>query len=99
MGLAGLQNEMGGRWGCGEKTSFSDPIVQIASVTGKTNRRRTKMLIATTCRRRSAGARTPPHSLGVVVVGEGEMVLGLQPAMVGATQPGEWSTFDHLVCS
>ena len=30
--------------------------------------------------------RAPAHPLGVVIVGEGEMMLGLQPAVVGAAE-------------
>ncbi|MOA48445.1 hypothetical protein D3C78_1711880 [compost metagenome] len=38
----------------------------------------------------------PVHALGVVVAGEGEMVLGVEPAVVGATEFGEGAYFDHV---
>src|SRR5262249_38404792 len=41
--------------------------------------------------------RAPAHALGIVVPSEGEMVLGLEPAMVRAAELFEWSYFDHDV--
>ncbi|MNT19068.1 hypothetical protein D3C72_1543050 [compost metagenome] len=38
----------------------------------------------------------PAHPLAVVVAGEGEMVTGIEPAVVGATQFGEGTYFDHV---
>ncbi|MNE82382.1 hypothetical protein D3C80_1791020 [compost metagenome] len=37
----------------------------------------------------------PAHALGVVVLGEREVVLGVQPAVVGAAELLEGSAFDH----
>ena len=37
----------------------------------------------------------PIHPGGVAVIGEGEMVTGLQPAMVGTAEGAEGSDFDH----
>src|SRR5690606_27538676 len=37
----------------------------------------------------------PVHASGVVVVGEGEVMLRVEPAMVGATEAFEGSAFDH----
>ena len=39
--------------------------------------------------------RAPTHSRGIVVVCEGEMVLGLQPAVIFSSEFFEWSVFDH----
>src|SRR5262249_30306256 len=39
--------------------------------------------------------RAPTHALGVVVVGKREMVLGVEPAMVGSAQAFKGSAFDH----
>ncbi|MOA05482.1 hypothetical protein D3C78_1250830 [compost metagenome] len=37
----------------------------------------------------------PAFAVGVVVLGEGEVVLGIQPAVVGAAELVEGSAFDH----
>src|SRR6516165_3720928 len=42
--------------------------------------------------------RAPAHALGVVVVGEREMVLGVKPTVVRSAQAFKRSAFDHL-CS
>ena len=39
--------------------------------------------------------RAPTHSRGVAIVCEGEMVLGLQPAVIFSSEFVEWSVFDH----
>src|SRR5208282_5942385 len=40
--------------------------------------------------------RAPAHALGVMVVGEREMVLGVEPTVVRTAQAFEGSAFDHL---
>jgi hypothetical protein len=37
----------------------------------------------------------PAHPLGIIVVGEGEVMFGVQPAMVGAAERFKGSAFDH----
>jgi hypothetical protein len=39
--------------------------------------------------------RAPTRSRGVDIVCEGEMVLGLQPAVIFSSELVEWSVFDH----
>jgi hypothetical protein len=39
------------------------------------------------------------HALVVVIVGEGEVVLGLEPAVVGAAKSFEGSAFNHCLAS
>src|SRR5262249_38319463 len=39
--------------------------------------------------------RAPAHASGVIIIGEGEMVLGIQPAMVLAAERIEGSDVDH----
>jgi hypothetical protein len=39
--------------------------------------------------------RAPAWSRGIAVVGEGKMVLGLQPAVICACEIGIWSPFNH----
>jgi hypothetical protein len=39
--------------------------------------------------------RAPARSRGIVVVGKGKVVLGLQPAAIFSRELVEWSTFDH----
>ncbi len=39
--------------------------------------------------------RAPAHALGIVVVGEGEVVLGLQPAVVGAAEARKGTFLNH----
>src|SRR5437879_10596119 len=39
--------------------------------------------------------RAVAHIFGIVVAAEREMVLGLQPAVVGAAEFCKWSEFDH----
>jgi hypothetical protein len=41
----------------------------------------------------------PAHARGIRVVGEGKMMLGLEPAVVGAAEFVEGSAFDHDRCS
>jgi hypothetical protein len=41
--------------------------------------------------------RAPAHAGGIAVVGEGEVVPGLEPAVVGGAQAVEGSAFDHAV--
>ena len=36
-----------------------------------------------------------PMRRGIVVVGEGKVVLGLQPAVIFSCEFVEWSAFDH----
>ena len=40
--------------------------------------------------------RADAHALRIIIIGEGEMVLGIEPAMVGAAQAFERSAFDHV---
>src|SRR5262249_38227490 len=40
--------------------------------------------------------RAPAHALGVMIVGEREMMLGVEPAVVCSPQAFEGSAFDHL---
>ena len=39
--------------------------------------------------------RAPAHALGVVVLGKREMVLGVEPAMIGPAEAFNGSAFDH----
>jgi hypothetical protein len=39
---------------------------------------------------------SPPHALRVEVIGEREMVLGLEPVVPGAAQTFKRSAFDHV---
>ena len=39
--------------------------------------------------------RTPVHARRVVVLGEGEVVLGIQPTVVGSAEAGKRATLDH----
>ena len=39
--------------------------------------------------------RAPPHSRRIAIVGEGKVVLGLQPAVICSCELVEWSAFDH----
>src|SRR5690606_18213346 len=39
--------------------------------------------------------RAPVHARRVLVPGEGEMVLGIEPTMIGSTEAGKRATFDH----
>ena len=41
--------------------------------------------------------RAPTHPGGIVVAGEGEVVLGVEPAVVGAAEAGEGPAFDHVM--
>ena len=41
--------------------------------------------------------RAPAHAIRVVVAGEGEMVFGVEPAVVGSAQAVEGSAFNHGV--
>src|SRR5690606_31658779 len=41
--------------------------------------------------------RAPVHPLRVVVAGEGEVVPGVEPAVVGAAEAGEGAMLDHAV--
>ena len=41
--------------------------------------------------------RAPAHALRIVIAGEREVVLGLEPAVVGAAQALECSYLDHLL--
>ena len=42
---------------------------------------------------------TPAHTLRVEIIGEGEMVLGLQPVVPRSTQLFKRSAFDHVINS
>jgi hypothetical protein len=39
----------------------------------------------------------PMHAVGLVIIGEGEVVAGVEPAVVGMADPGEGAQFDHGV--
>ena len=39
--------------------------------------------------------RAPIHALGIAVIGKGEMMAGVEPAVVAAAQAVESSAFDH----
>lgn len=39
----------------------------------------------------------PVHPVGIVIVGEAEMMLCIQPAMVLAAKLGKWTKLDHVV--
>ena len=43
--------------------------------------------------------RSPVHASRVVIIGEREMVPGVQPAEIVAAEPSEWPKFDHLFLS
>src|SRR3546814_753224 len=42
--------------------------------------------------------RTPTHAFRVVIAREGEMVTGVEPAMVGVAQAVEFANVDHWPC-
>ena len=39
----------------------------------------------------------PVHAVGIVVAGEAEMMLGIEPAVVRTAELVVWADFDHLV--